>query len=97
MNHDHGTTPVLPQLKQSDPEPSIHCGQWGALLLPFEDRQLLPKRKVLQNERLMSLSEQPNQPNRPKRRPTMGPIVLSMLLKSQLAQRDQVLAKGQRQ
>jgi hypothetical protein len=61
MNDAQGSPPVLPQHRQRNPEPAVPSAQSGALSLPFIDGNLLAEGEILQRDRVMAFSEQPNQ------------------------------------
>jgi hypothetical protein len=61
MNDAQGPSPLLPHHGQRDPKPPIAPDQARKLLLAFVNGKLLAKGEVLQGDRLMTFSEEPNQ------------------------------------
>lgn len=62
MNYAQGPSPVLPYHGQRDPKPAVTPGKSRALLRAFVNGKLLAEGEILQDNPVMTFSEQPNQP-----------------------------------
>jgi hypothetical protein len=61
MNDAQGSRPLLPHPGQRDPKPPIASDQARTLLPAFVNGKLLAEGEVLQDDRLMTFSKEPNQ------------------------------------
>jgi len=61
MNDAQSSSPLLPHYGQRDPKPPIAPDQTRTLVFAFVNGKLLAECEVLQDDRLMTFSEEPNQ------------------------------------